>query len=126
MRYVHIGEQVRKRAKELRIGPTELGRLINTSKQNVYGIYRRRSVDTELLHKLSKALQFDFFQYFATDKQKLAQEDLTGYPSTTVKLKKEISSLKEQIGIFKKEIMELKEKCELLIKINNLLEKKQK
>ena len=57
----HIGELIRERAKSLRIGPTELGSKIETSKQNVYGIFKRRSIDTELLAKISKALEYDFF-----------------------------------------------------------------
>lgn len=57
----HIGELIRLRAKSLRIGPTELGLKIETSKQNVYGIFKRRSIDTELLSKICKALDFDFF-----------------------------------------------------------------
>ena len=62
---VHIGEKIKQRAKELRIGTTELGRLINTSKQNIYGIYKRKSTDSEMLRKLSDALDYDFFQYYA-------------------------------------------------------------
>ena len=57
----HIGELIRDRAKLLRIGPTELGAKIETSKQNVYGIFKRRSIDTELLSKICKALEHDFF-----------------------------------------------------------------
>lgn len=57
----HIGELIRERAKTLRIGPTELGAKIETSKQNVYGIFKRRSIDTELLAKICKALEHDFF-----------------------------------------------------------------
>ncbi len=62
---VHIGEKIKLRAKEVRIGPTELGKMINTSKQNVFGIYKRKTVDTELLSNISKALDFDFFSYYA-------------------------------------------------------------
>jgi hypothetical protein len=61
---MHIGQQIKARAKELRIGSTELARLINTSKQNIYGIYLRESIDTDLLMKLSKALKFNFFSFY--------------------------------------------------------------
>ncbi|CAN5889092.1 hypothetical protein BH11BAC7_BH11BAC7_21190 [soil metagenome] len=63
---MHIGEKIKARAKELRIGPTELARAIKTSKQNVYGIYLRETIDTGLLQKLGKALEFDFFAYYDT------------------------------------------------------------
>ena len=62
---LHIGELIKSRAKELRIGPTELGQLINTSKQNIYGIFKRKSLDSELLWKFSVALKFDFFAYYS-------------------------------------------------------------
>src|SRR4051812_41417017 len=63
---MHIGEKVKARAKELRMGPTELARAIKTSKQNIYGIYLRETIDTGLLQKLGKALDFDFFAYYGT------------------------------------------------------------
>lgn len=43
------------------MGPTELGRRLGTSKQNVYGIFKRDSIDTELLHRIGKILEQDFF-----------------------------------------------------------------
>ncbi|MBN8702475.1 MAG: helix-turn-helix transcriptional regulator [Bacteroidetes bacterium] len=62
---VHIGEKIRQRAKELRMGPTELGKLVHTSKQNIAGIYKRKSIDAELLRKLSHALNYNFFEYYS-------------------------------------------------------------
>jgi hypothetical protein len=52
---MHIGDKIKNRAKDLRLGPTELAKIINTSKQNIYGIYKRNSVDSDLLFDLSKA-----------------------------------------------------------------------
>ena len=71
---IHIGSMIRLRAKELRIGPTELGSKINTSKQNVYGIYKRRSIDTRLLVKISVALDCDFFKYYTKSLAPLAEK----------------------------------------------------
>ncbi len=62
---VHIGSIIKARAKSLRIGPTELGDMMQTSKQNVYGIFKRESIDTGLLYRISLVLEFDFFQYFS-------------------------------------------------------------
>lgn len=63
---IHIGEIIKNKARELRIGPTELGEKINTSKQNVYGIYKRKSIDTDLLRKISNALGHNFFTYYVS------------------------------------------------------------
>jgi hypothetical protein len=119
---VNIGEKVRLRAKELRIGPTELGALLNTSKQNIYSIYKRKSLDAETLRKLSVALKRDFFDYFKpenlpetvldkTEKYTLEKDKLIAY-SEYVKLKTDYDHLKE--------------KYELLKKVNQLLEGKSK
>lgn len=70
----HIGEAVRRRAEKLNLGPTALGRMINTSKQNVYGIFRRQSVDTELLYRLSRALKYDFFQEYRKRMREMGEE----------------------------------------------------
>ena len=61
---LHIGSIIKRVAEEKRIGPTELGSKINTSKQNIYGIFKRQSVDTKLLLKLCYALEYDFFMEY--------------------------------------------------------------
>lgn len=79
---IHIGQAIKARARDLKIGPTELGELLNTSKQNVYGIFKRESVDTELLRRCSEVLNFNFFSLYTpgfTDEkrsrvQQLAEE----------------------------------------------------
>jgi hypothetical protein len=116
---VHIGEKIRLRAKELRIGPTELGEMIHTSKQNITGIYKRRSIDVELLSKFAKALQYDFFQYYQPEGSSYAAEAPNPYGKKE-KNKKQPDELQK----LKLELQDLREKYELLKKINNLLERK--
>ena len=118
---VHIGERIRQRAKELRIGPTELGKLINTSKQNVYGIYKRKSIDTEMLRKLSKALSCDFFQYYHNETVSFANESAPVYGK---KARAAVSV--EEFQKLKKELEDMREKYDLLKKVNSLLEKQKK
>ena len=114
---VHIGEKIKSRAKELRIGPTELGKMINTSKQNVYGIYKRKSIDVEMLKKISEALNYDFFQFYVKPRIPLLEEEKGEYNLL------EFRKLKEDFDSILKEHMELKEKYDLLKKVNELLEK---
>jgi DNA-binding Xre family transcriptional regulator len=64
---VHIGKEIKNKAKELRIGPTELAKKINVSKQNVYHIFERKSVDTDQLDMISKALDFNFFDLYINE-----------------------------------------------------------
>lgn len=103
---MRIGPKIEERAKELRIGPTELGRMIKTSKQNIYSIYARDSIDTLLLQKLSKALQFDFFSYYSK-----GSGNLTGEPVSYYKGKK---TLQEENAALIKDLKELREKYEIL------------
>jgi hypothetical protein len=111
---IHIGEKIKKRAEELKIGTTELGKLINTSKQNVYGIYKRASIDVQVLYDISKALKFNFFQFYDTP-------ELEKYET---RLAKEILGLKKENEKLKLDLKTCKEKTELLQKINTLLERK--
>lgn len=119
----HIGEKIKERAKELRVGPTELANAINTSKQNVYGIFKRESIDTTLLQKICKALNYDFFSFFTNPKLPPHTEITVSArkvkPYSSIENNPEYSSLKNQL-------MDLKEKYELTKKINVLLEAKKK
>ena len=76
---MHIGEKVKARAKDLRMGATELGRLLHTSPQNVYGIYLRKSINSDLLFELCKALQFDFFSYYPLHSNLTVEEPIADY-----------------------------------------------
>lgn len=116
---IHIGEKIKARAKELKIGPTELAKKINTSKQNVYGIYKRESIDTELLGKICKALSFDFFVLYTSPK-------LSPNLDASIKKNKIYSLQDEEFHLLKMQLMDLKEKYELLKKVNTLLEEKKK
>ena len=112
---IHIGEEIKKRAKILRIGPTELGKLIFTSKQNIIGIYKRNNIDVELLKKISEALQYNFFELYSAKilphnsdlKQKTKNSDLE---ELNKKLKEEVLLLKELVNTQKKIIQLLEKK----------------
>lgn len=120
---IHVGEKIKQRTKELRIGPTELARIINTSKQNIYGIFKRESIDTALLEKISKALKYDFFALYINPKlPPLKDGDLGDKKIKPYFLMDE----KSEFSLLKNQLMDLKEKYELLKKVNTLLEEKKK
>lgn len=117
---IHIGEKIKQRAKELRIGPTELGRMINTSKQNIYGIFKRESIDTALLEQIGKALKYDFFTLYINPKLSPSKET----PQKSSKGKPYPVPEESEYNHLKYQLNDLKEKYELLKKLNTLLEKK--
>lgn len=62
-----IGKEIEKKSKELRIGSTQLAKMVNTTKQNIHLIFKKKSIDTDLLVMISKALNFDFFQLYRVE-----------------------------------------------------------
>ena len=132
---VHIGEKIKQRATELRIGPTELGKLIFTSKQNVSGIYKRKSIDVGALHKISQALNYDFFQYYRIESNSnsalpsdMAKEDASIYKKLDKKsVAKMMNDLQQkQIDLQKMIRQKDLEIITMQKKIISLLEKKGK
>jgi len=117
---IHIGEKIKQRAKELRVGPTELARKISTSKQNIYGIFKRESIDTGLLDKLSRALNYDFFTMYINPKLPPTKEALEEKKAKAYVVPEDTP----EYNLVKNQLMDLKEKYELLKKVNTLLEKK--
>jgi hypothetical protein len=107
----HIGEKIKERAHELRIGPTELARRINTTKQNVGWIYKRASLDSLLLYEISKALDFNFFSFY--DLSKVENPKTNAY-------KKELEAIKKDNALLQKELELVKENNLLLKTIHGL------
>jgi|ERR1017187_1878504 transcriptional regulator with XRE-family HTH domain len=120
---IHIGEKIKARAKELRIGTTELAKSINTSKQNIYGIFKRESIDTALLQKFCKVLNYDFFTFFINDKLPSSVESTENIKKGKAYASAESDS---EYSVLKNQLMDLKEKYELVKKVNVLLEEKKK
>ena len=59
-----IGELIQERVKSQKLDVTEFAKLINKERSNVYNIFNRSSIDTDLLKKIGQVLDYDFFQEF--------------------------------------------------------------
>lgn len=57
-----IGQLIEERVKAQKTGVTEFAKLIGTERSNVYDIFKRSSIDTDLLKKIGQVLEYDFFQ----------------------------------------------------------------
>lgn len=88
---VHIGNKIKQVAKAKKIKLTDLSKSISTSRNNLYNIFERKSIDTDLLLKVSRVLDHDFFQYY------------TPLKSEVEKLRDDVSLLKEMIELLKKD-----------------------
>lgn len=113
---LHIGKLIRKHLEELGMTKSEFARRLHTSPQNIYGIFKRKSIDTELLKNISIILNFDFFQYYASGALYVS-EDRAPYGKGSIisaldlqkdheKLKKEHETLRTE-SVYLKEIVQL-------------------
>ena len=116
---LHIGQIIKQRVEELGITKAEFSRRINTSSQNIYGIFKRKSIDTALLIKISKTLNHNFFKYFTSSVVKISEKnDTLNSNITRIDLSKELSELKNKLQEAKKEIL-LKDKIIALLEEKN-------
>ena len=64
---IHIGKIIKDVLKEQERTPTWLARKINCERPNIYYIFQQQSINTELLLRISNALQHDFFRYYSEE-----------------------------------------------------------
>ena len=62
-----IGEKIEYEVRKQEFSITEFARLINCKRNNVYNIFKRNTIDIELLAKISKVLSYNFFADLAKD-----------------------------------------------------------
>ena len=58
----HIGQLIRDELKQQGRTVTWLAKAINCDRTNIYNIFERESIDTNLLIRISKALNRNFFE----------------------------------------------------------------
>lgn len=57
-----IGQLIKDRVKAENLKVTDFAKMIGAERTNVYDIFKRSSIDTELLKKIGQVLHYDFFQ----------------------------------------------------------------
>ena len=64
MRDIHLGMLVKQKMKERNISINEFADAIHCDRTNVYSIFKRKSMDIQLIVRISNALNYDFLQYY--------------------------------------------------------------
>jgi transcriptional regulator with XRE-family HTH domain len=124
---VHIGQLIEDRLTAAGISKAELGKRINRARQNVSHILTRPTIDTDLLLKISRALEYDFFQYYVMELNQggtLAEnpgeyvnmrtelraclEDMDAIRVDMVRTKTEVKTAYELLDMFREKIESLK------------------
>ena len=60
LKNIHIGNIIEKKLTEKSMTIAEFAHSIDRERTTVYGIFKRKSIDIELLIKISKVLDYDF------------------------------------------------------------------
>ena len=126
---IHIGNLIKKIVEEKGINKSEFARRINTTSQNVYGIFKRKSIDAELLKKISGVLGYNFFQYYLKESFAKVEGERVQYNSKKKKNNQEVKTVSEltgELALCEKQLSEAIKEISYLKKINLLLEEKQK
>jgi len=94
---VQIGPMVQEVFESRNMKLSDLADQLGTVRQNVYRIFKKNDLDTGLLIKISEVLNHNFFHYYKTPD-----------PTADQPVDKELTELKTQLDLSKKEIDYLK------------------
>ena len=86
-----IGKEIKDVVKLRKLTADELASALNVSKPNIYDIYKRSSIDTGLLERLCKVLDYNFFSRYAAQYRTEKEIELDNYQ------KEQIKSLERQL-----------------------------
>lgn len=64
---IHIGSIIQAQLKADHRSVGWLAREIHCSRNHVYKIFKRHSLDTDLLLRISMSMQFNFFRYYSAE-----------------------------------------------------------
>ena len=67
MKNLHLGENIKQRMIELDMQPRVLADMIGMSRANLYYVFRKPSLHTDILFSMSKALNYNFFADIAAE-----------------------------------------------------------
>ncbi len=73
---IHIGRLIQEQLKADQRSVSWLAKQIPCTRNHLYKIFRKPSVDCALLLRISQAMQFNFFRYYAAEVAKGMQERL--------------------------------------------------
>lgn len=64
---IHIGQLIREQLKADERSVSWLAREIHCTRNHVYKIFNKPSLDSALILRISKVMHFNFFQYYTAD-----------------------------------------------------------
>ena len=113
----HLGEYIKNKVKERGLTVSEFARRIHCTRRNIYQIYKKNSLDSNLINRISQALDIDLLSNFNKTSSKNFVNDI----STESIDKYYEKSLKRLMNIESKLIKEKKLTNETIFIVNNIL-----
>lgn len=75
MKNVHIGNIIKQKFEESHLTMNDFASKINRTRSTVYDIFNRKSIDTDLLLKISEVLNYNFLSEVYIEKEVVSSED---------------------------------------------------
>lgn len=116
---IHLGKKISEVAASRGLGATELGKQLNTTRENVYSIYDRELVDTPLLLKCCRVLDHDFIQYLYEEEPllKFKQAQTAQWQSQIDTLQAEKAALAEKVTLLENHLADKQKLVEALERV---------
>jgi transcriptional regulator with XRE-family HTH domain len=110
---IHIGKKIKEELYKQGISVSSFAKKINRSRNVVYNIFERESIDTALLNRIGLILRIDFFNIYSEQKEykkdginiSQVREDKSSYTPSADQFKvmeKQQEALQTEIGYLKK------------------------
>jgi DNA-binding Xre family transcriptional regulator len=113
----NIGEEIEKVAKTRRLTSAYIAKKLGKTRSNMNYIFKRTTIDTDLLYKLCVILDFNFFDLYANSlRKKMGLERGMATEVDSVKLTKTLEAHEKNAAIQNKYIDLLEEKINTLQK----------
>jgi len=98
---IHIGSIIKAKAAEKRVSETQLAKIIHCHISTVHYLYKKKSINTEQLWKISMALEYDFFTEVYGESLPDDITDKANSHTTTIVFSSEKVSIERKHGITK-------------------------
>jgi transcriptional regulator with XRE-family HTH domain len=119
---IHIGKKIKEELHKQGISVSTFAKKINRSRNVVYDIFERESIDTSLLNKIGLVLRLDFFSIYSDQKEYKKDGILTVIKDE----KTSYNTVADQLRILEKQNEILANEVAYLKKIISLMEGKKK
>lgn len=64
---INIGQEIKEKKEQLGLKTAELANEANIDRRQAYRIYKKKSIDTDVLFDLSIQLKYDFFKLYSKE-----------------------------------------------------------